>query len=258
MRKNLAVILLLATFALNPAIAFAESDAVANTTSEETVTTTITPTEKVEKSTVERPIKTTGERMVNTLYKGTVMKDAMKETKDEFKDKMAAARDEFKSKMKELKDERKKKALENVDGRITELNKKKTTKLSEQLDRFTLILANISTKEATLKAAGKNTTLLAADIAAASNAIDTAKAAVTAQAAKDYVVDVTTEEELKTNASATVQQFLSDMKAVLETVRAAQKALRKAWTDAARLEGKEPTVTPTATVTVAPTEPATP
>lgn len=165
-------------------------------------------------------------------------KTARMEAIDAMKEKSMAAREEFKEKMKEIKDARKQKALTNLDSRISEMNKKRTTQMNERLERFTQIISKINSKEAVLKAAGKDTTNLVVDITSATTAIDAAKAAVEEQAAKDYLVEVTTEETLKSKASITIKEFMTDIKAVHQKVIDAQKAVVKASRNIGQLEGK--------------------
>jgi hypothetical protein len=177
--------------------------------------------------------------------------------KDAMKEEVKAARDEFKAKMLAIKDAAKQKALSNIDIRISEINTKRTTHMGELLDRFTTILSKISTRAAALKAEGKNTTALLAEIDAATETLNDAKAAVAEQSAKDYVVDITTDTALKTNASATVKQFMTDLKAVHQLVVAAQKAVVKVFRSVAQLQGGTK-VTPTVSTTVTPSSAATP
>lgn len=183
----------------------------------------------------------------------TLLQDKMTTAKDEMKAKMVAAREEFKTKMVGIKDARKKAVATKIDGRINEINLKRTTQMTERLDRLTLILGKISTKEAALKTEGKTTTTLKADIAAAQTAIDAAKVAVDTQAAKDYVMTITTESVLKTSASTLVQQFMTDIKAVHAKVVAAQVAVAKAHGNGSKLTGTTPSPTITTTVTPVPT-----
>ena len=121
--------------------------------------------------------------------------------------------------------------------------------MSQRIERLNAILNKISTRAAALKAEGKSTTSLEASIDAAQEAVDAAKLSVDAQAAKDYVVSVTTEDALKTNASTTVKQFMSDIKAVHKEVVDAQIEVKKIFSDLAKLAGEEPKVTPTVAAT---------
>jgi len=178
-------------------------------------------------------------------------KSRMMIEKDELKDKMMEARNGFKAKLQGIKDARKQKTVENIDSRISEMNKKRTDMMSEKLTRMTSILEKISAKATALKTEGKSTTTLEADILAATTAIDTAKTAVTDQAAKDYVMNVTTDAALKTGAKTLVTTFITDIKATMEKVILAQKAVAKAARGAGLLMEK-PSVTPTVTSVMTP------
>ncbi len=175
------------------------------------------------------------------------MKDKMTETKTEMKDKMSAARDAFKEKLATIKDQTKQARLTNIDSRISEMNQKKTTEMAKHLERFSTVLSKISSRAASLKASGKVTTALDSDIASAQAAIDAAKAAILAQSAKDYVVNVTTEAALKGAASTAIKTFFTDIKAVYDKVIAAQKAVQKAYQTLNQLSNTA--VTPTVTAT---------
>lgn len=181
----------------------------------------------------------------------TTAKSRIMIEKDEMKDKMMEARNAFKAKLQGIKDEKKQKTVENIDSRISEMNKKRTDMMSEKITRMTSILEKISAKATTLKTEGKSTTTLEADILAATTAIDTAKTAVTDQAAKDYVMNVTTDAALKTGAKTLVTTFITDIKATMEKVTLAQKAVAKAARGAGLLMEK-PSVTPTVTSVMTP------
>lgn len=229
MRKYL--FLALAFFVLSVSPTFAIYSEESESTSTESIEATAEPTSKTT-----RELKASDKKMM-LMTATEEKKTARMEALEEMKEKSKEAREEFKTKMKEIRDEKKQKALENLDTRISEKNKKWTEKMSERLERLTQILAKLGEKGA-----------LPADITTATTAIDDAKSAVTDQAAKDYVVEVTTEEELRIKASATIKEFMTDIKAVHQKVVDAQKAVAKV------ARGLKPTVT----ITPSPTEGATP
>ncbi len=171
--------------------------------------------------------------------------------KDEMKNKMMEARTAFKEKLQGIKDARKQKTVENIDARISEMNKKRTDMMNEKFTRLSSILEKISAKVATLKAEGKSTITLETDITTATTAIQTAKDAVTTQAAKDYIMDVTTENALKTDAQEVVKTFIADMKITMGQVATAQKAVAKAARGAGLLVEK-PSITPSVTSVMTP------
>lgn len=170
---------------------------------------------------------------------------AITKAKDEAKDKMMEAREAFKQKITEIKDQQKLNRITNLDSKLNQINKRRTDQMSEKLGRLTDILSRLSVKAAALKSDGKNTAALESSIETAQEAVDAAKTAVAEQAAKDYIITITTESALKTNASATVKQFSQDIKAVHKEVVEAQQAVRETFEELKELEGT-PVTTPAA------------
>ncbi len=182
----------------------------------------------------EQPTPADGEMTLMTATSDTTTPKARAmEAKDAMKSAISDARTAFKEKLAGIKDARKQKIMENLDARLAELNKKKTDMLMSRLDRLSSILTKVSEMEGAVDA----------DVEAAAAAIATAKTAVEEQAAKEYVVDVTTETALKTNARAAIKEFITDMKAVVEKVRLAQVAVAKV------AKGAKPTPTVTTAAT---------
>lgn len=159
------------------------------------------------------------------------------------------ARDAFKQKLAEFKDQQKATRLTNLDTKLSEINKRVTTRMDERLQKLTEILGRISTKGADLESKGENTTTLDSNITAAQTAIDAAKTKVDEQAAKDYIITLTTETAAKTNASSTIKQFRTDITAAHKSVVDAQAAVRKAFVELQKLAGSmsDNATTPTAT-----------
>lgn len=230
MRKKLLTIFSVLILGFNPVLAYAQSP-----------TTTATPTPTATKSSV---------------------KDAMKQARDDMKEAVSQAREDFKTKLAAIKDQRKQAIMANFDAKIEEINTRRTTQMTEHVERLQRVLDNISTKAAALKTQGQNTTTVDADITAAQAAIDAAKQAISDQAAKDYVVTITA--NLKGGASTTMRQFIADLKATFQKILAAKTAVRKAHTDMAKLMGVKvsPTGslsgTPAPSVTISPTGTITP
>lgn len=119
------------------------------------------------------------------------------------------ARMEFKENLKKIKDEKKQKIVEKLDIRFNEVNLKRTAQMTKHLDRMTEILSKVT-----------------GDTASASSAIQTARDAVTAQAAKTYVITISTEANLKMDVGKVRSQLEYDLKAVQELVKSARLAVR--------------------------------
>lgn len=225
MRKKLFLLISFLVFGASPVFAFAEEPA----TTTNAAGTSVTTTPK------------------------TTLRTELKGAKEAMKTQISAARTAFREKLATIKDERKQTIAANLDTKINEINKKRTDEMSERLDRLSSILAKISTKEAALKAQGKNTATLELNIAAAQASIDAAKQAVSDQAAKDYVLVITTDPGLKNSASTLIRQFMTDIKAVHAKVVAAQLSVVKIYKDIGLLMGDKVTPSPTSAPSASPT-----
>lgn len=154
------------------------------------------------------------------------------EAKNAMAQQMSEARMEFKEKVQEVSDEAKQAVLERIVNTINENNLSKTMRMSERLDRLNEILSRISEMAAGLDEQGINVTTLNTQITRATSAIEDAKEAVTAQMEKEYIIDITTEQALRTNARSTIREYIADIKAVFQEVLAAHRAVVLASTTA--------------------------
>ena len=173
----------------------------------EASTTSATLNQKLNSSTVQNPSTTS-------------------QTKEVFQQKLAA-----------IKDAKKKILVQKINDKIADLNKRATNKMSLGLTNISTILTNLDTRAKNMKTAGKDTTAYDAASLKAKNAITTAAAAVSAQAAKTYTVTITTEGALKINVGATVSQFRLDLVAVHKLVVDAKQAVWTAAKELAKLKG---------------------
>ena len=216
MIKNLILLFSLIIFGASPALVFAQDT---------TVTTTTTPFPA-------RGLMTS-------------QSSGLKDIKTQMRGDMQQMRADYKTKIATIKDARKQKIVTNLDSRIKNINTKRTGEVTKRLERLTLILDRISSQEADLQTKGANTTTPANDIKNATTAIESAKQAVEVQTANDYVIQITTDEKLRSAAQTTIQQFLTDMKSVYVKVSAAQEAVLMSYNDMKTLKGES--VSPTAT-----------
>ena len=156
---------------------------------------------------------------------------AITKAKEEARVIMQAKRDEFKVKLQTIKDQKRKALIEKIDAKLTQVNANQTAKFSEVLVRLQGFLDKI-------KQSVTDTKILA-NIVAAQTAIDTAKAAVDAQAAKIYTIEIVDDTTLKLNAGTTVSQLRVDLMNIYKLVVDAKQAVQKLNID--RLEIKPAT-----------------
>lgn len=140
------------------------------------------------------------------------LKDDKKERRETLKEDIKLKRTEFKEKLAKIKDQKKQKIVEKLDTRFNEVNAKRTAQMTTNLDKMTKILDKLFDR-------GVN-------VATPSNSIQTALEAVQAQAAKTYVISISTEDKLKLDVGKVRSQLELDLKSVNELVIAARKAVQ--------------------------------
>lgn len=143
------------------------------------------------------------------------IKDTVAAKRLEVKAIVEARREEFKAKLQTIKDQKKKALTERIDAKLANANTKHT-------DRFTQVLSNLQN---ILDKMNEDT-----DKTDAQAAIDTARAAVEAQAAKTYTIIISTETALRSDVGTVTSQLrlnlMATHKAVVDAKQAVQ-ALRK-------------------------------
>lgn len=143
------------------------------------------------------------------------IKETVAAKREAVKETVATKRKEFKAKIQTIKDQKKKALVERIDAKLANANEKHT-------DRFTQVLSNL---QAILDKMSEDT-----DKTGAQAAIDGAKTAVEAQAAKTYTITISTETALRSDVGAVTSQLRLDLmathKAVVDAKQTVQ-ALRK-------------------------------
>lgn len=151
------------------------------------------------------------------------------------KQEVMAARESFHEQLSLIKDARKKTIAQRVNTGITNANKNRTNMMSAALDRFTNIISELSSKSATLKTQGKDTTALDAAITNAQTAITTATGMVGTQKAKTYSAEITDDSTLGNAIRQMVLQFKTDITATYQSVLTAKKAVVAAMLEMVKL-----------------------
>lgn len=177
----------------------------------------------------------------------------MQEQQAERKEATMEKREAFTEKITEVKDQRKQVALENLDERIVVINKVITDRMLKNLDTMEEILGRIQTK---VDGVDDDTTVVQTAIDEAKIAIDAARVTVEDQQAKEYVLEISNETALKTDARTLIQQLKADLKMTHEVVKGAREAVVMAAREMAKVMGEKPapstTIAPTVTPEVTP------
>lgn len=149
---------------------------------------------------------------------------------------LQAEKQSFKQQIQAMRDANKKTIVEKVNNGITNANTNRTNMMNNALTRFTAILSDLSTKSATLKSQGKNTTALDSAITSAQTAVANAQAAVTVQKAKTYSANISDETLLRSPIAQMVLQFKSDILSTYQLVLTAKQAVVAALKEYEKLQ----------------------
>ncbi len=152
-------------------------------------------------------------------------------------------RDEFRANLAAIRDAKKQALVEKIDQRISQINANRTAIMLRHLTKIEEVLARIETRVNTLATDGKDVATVRTAITAARTAIAASRTAVNAQAAKTYVINITTEDKLGSAVSSTRTTFAKDLQAAHQTVVAARKSVRDVLKALAKIVGEKLTTT---------------
>lgn len=155
---------------------------------------------------------------IDATTAATNRKELAQERVDSRKEKMASREAELRAKLGKFKDQRKAQIAERVNTNLNNINKNQTDQMQRHLVLMTTLLDKLQIR---INQTTPEITTARANIA-------TTSAAVTAQAAKDYTITVTTESRIKADATKTRNQLHTDLKAVRELVIAAKQSVANA------------------------------
>lgn len=133
--------------------------------------------------------------------------------------------DAFKARLATITDQAKKLKLQNVSTLISQVNTNRTTAMTNQLNKMDEILAKITSRMNDLSSQGKDITSIQTAMDAAQSALGIAKSAVSSQAGKEYIIDITTPTDLSTNVQNTKKSLEADLKTVNGTIAQARDAV---------------------------------
>ena len=158
------------------------------------------------------------------------LKARMEEKRQELKDQMEQKREELKQRLEKIRDERKKEVVERINGQIDELNERLTNHYMNVLEKLGGLLVRIAERADDAEERGVDVSAVRTAIDEANSAITNAKEAIEVQSGKTYTIEVTTEEELRSDVGRARQAFHDDIVSVRETIKAAHDAVRNVAT----------------------------
>ncbi|OGK38479.1 hypothetical protein A3F03_03235 [Candidatus Roizmanbacteria bacterium RIFCSPHIGHO2_12_FULL_41_11] len=161
--------------------------------------------------------------------------ETLKLKREEAKESYQLKKQEFETKLQEIKDEKKKQIVKRINNRISVVNKNRSERMIQVLEKLSTIIDRLTEKVNTAKNYDLDTSASEIAIANAKTAVIAAQTAVTTQAGKSYVVEIQTEETLKAMVGSDVSQLESDLKIVHQAVVDAKQAVSKAGEEVAKL-----------------------
>lgn len=164
------------------------------------------------------------------------LKTRVEETRVRVKKEIDAKRIELKDRLRQVRDEQKRKAVERLEEQLNRLNERMMKHFSEVLDRLEKTLVNIKSRTDKAESKGWNVASVRKMIVSAEEAIAAARAAIEAQAAKNYVPEITGDhEKLKVEVGQARQALHDDLKILREKIRLAYEAVRLVATTLAQV-----------------------
>lgn len=172
-------------------------------------------------------------------------KERLEERKDTVREKLATKEAVLKKKLETFKDKKRAEVLEKVNQNLNLINKKYTDHMLRFLDNASKILSKLEQRLNSASPDIKDPTAARLAISEAKLALDSARSAVAAQAAKDYTLNITSEAGAKKDAKKMRDLLHADLKSVREQVIAVKKAvsnaIRVAKSGKVEVPGKEAT-----------------
>lgn len=180
------------------------------------------------------------------------LRENIAKERQEAKEEFRVRRQEFREKLAEIRDEKKKEILEHLDRRINEINTHRVDQMTKHLNKISEVLEKVVGRAADAKANGKDTSAVDAAATIAQAAISAAQSCLTTQAGKQYVIELTTEENAKTDVGAMHRQLRSDLTVCHQLVVAARQSVRTTIQALAHVLGSSaPNISPTTVPTIA-------
>lgn len=148
-------------------------------------------------------------------------KKDIKDVREDARNKVEEKRDQMKKRLADIKDTAKQKEAARIADQLESINKNWTDHFVNVLDHLDTILKKVESRSEKARAGGQNATSTDSAVTVAKTAIADARTAVSLQAAKTYVVDVSTISTTTATSTAKGQGEL------MKGLRAAYKNLHK-------------------------------
>lgn len=168
-------------------------------------------------------------------------KERMETLREEMKEKMQQQKDEFKTELQQIKDSRKRTTAERVDQTIAKINEKRTTAMTEKVDKLDEILARLVEKTNVAKENGQDTSEVDEAILTAQTAIEEARTAIEDQADNVYTAEVTSDAALGSSFRTVFSQLVNDLKTTYGTLKTAKESVREVARALAKVRKDVPT-----------------
>lgn len=147
---------------------------------------------------------------------------------EDLKEEIASKTAALKIKLQAFKDKRKAEIAERVNSNLNKINQNQTTQMQNHLNRMSTILDKLETRVNQGKPDIKDPADAKTAITSARSVIATASAAVSAQAQKDYTIQVTSETKVKIDAKLQRDKLHADLLSVRKSVIDAKQAVANA------------------------------
>ncbi len=155
-------------------------------------------------------------------------KEIITQRLEDSKAKIASREAALKEKLAAFRDKQKANLVERISNSLKMINEKMVAHFNNVLQRLATLLTKLEDRVNSASPDIKDASLAKEAIADAKDSIVLAQEAVTAQASKDYTIQVSTENRVRVDAKAAKEKLLTDLKAVRETVIEAKKAVSNA------------------------------
>jgi hypothetical protein len=170
----------------------------------------------------------------------------IKDKRDKFKTEIETSREQtqlkiielrasFQESLGKIKDEGKKTSAKKIVSTIQSLNTKLTDHYTNKVDQIENVLVSVESRVTKAKDAGLDVSTVLSQIEKAKTAIATAREAISIQASKVYIVNVTDDSTLKAQMKSLRDGYITDMKAVKAKVKLAHSAVMDTATTLAKI-----------------------